>query len=459
MKRLALLIFIGLCAFEKSLAQERPNIILINIDDMGWKDLGVFGSDYYETPFLDSLAKEGLIFKQAYAAASNCAPSRASMLTGLWNTRHQMYTVSSSERGDAKDRKIIPIKNTLFLDKKFETFPQILQKIGYETIHAGKWHISPDPRDFGFKESIGGGPEGAPRNFYPPYGIRNWEGPEEDYLTDAIMTKTIARMNSVQAPFFLYYSPYAVHTPIQGKPGLAKKYVNKFSSLGQNNADYASMIENLDRNIALLFKSLQEKNQLQNTLIIFTTDHGGLKGITSQPPLRSGKGSYYEGGIRVPFFMVWQDKIKPGVNETSVITQMDLFPTLMDLLGEKSTAELDGESLIPLIFENQTLPPRSLYWHFPIYLQAYAVEDDGIRDPLFRTRPGSVIRQGDWKLHYYFEDQDVELFNLKDDIAEQTDLSNQHPEKVKELMSLLQAWWAKTEAPIPSQPNPEFKSN
>ncbi len=455
--RLFTLALVFIFQISTSIAQERPNIVLINIDDMGWRDLGIMGSDYYQTPFLDSLAEQSLVFEQAYAAAANCAPSRASMLTGLWATRHKIYTVASSERGKTEDRKIIPTKNTLFFDPAFTTFPQILQKNGYSTLHAGKWHVSKNPRDFGFDNSIGGGPEGSPRNYSSPYGLSNWEGPEDDYLSDAIMDKTIRSLSELERPFFLYYSPYAVHTPIQGKSELAKKYHSINSEIGQKNPEYASMVENLDRNLASLFSALQSREMLENTMVIFTTDNGGLKGITSQTPLRSGKGSYYEGGIRVPFFIFWKGKINPGRDKKSLITQMDIFPTLMEILDLNNEIELDGRSLWPTISKGEPLDQRRLFWHFPIYLQAYSVPDPGIRDPKFRTRPGSVIRDGDWKLQYYFEDQDFELFHLKDDPSEQNDLSSTRPEKAQELLKLLQNWWEETEAPIPTKPNPSYE--
>lgn len=257
MKKL-LITIISFLAFFQSYSQEmKPNIILINVDDMGWKDLGFMGSDYYETPFLDSLAGKGMIFDNGYSGASNCAPSRASLLTGLWSSRHHIITVASSERGKSINRKIIPIQNTMVLSKAFVTFPQVLQKNGYQTLHAGKWHISESPNDFGFDESIGGGSNGAPKSYYPPYGNVNWDGPETVYLSDAIIGKMITKINQLRSPYLLYYSPYTVHTPIQGKAELAKKYVDKSSGLGQNNSEYASMVENLDSNLKLLFFSFE----------------------------------------------------------------------------------------------------------------------------------------------------------------------------------------------------------
>ncbi|WP_075348673.1 sulfatase [Algoriphagus marinus] len=458
MKKL-LITIISFLAFFQSYSQEmKPNIILINVDDMGWKDLGFMGSDYYETPFLDSLAGKGMIFDNGYSGASNCAPSRASLLTGLWSSRHHIITVASSERGKSINRKIIPIQNTMVLSKAFVTFPQVLQKNGYQTLHAGKWHISESPNDFGFDESIGGGSNGAPKSYYPPYGNVNWDGPETVYLSDAIIGKMITKINQLRSPYLLYYSPYTVHTPIQGKAELAKKYVDKSSGLGQNNSEYASMVENLDSNLKLLFSALKQQKLLENILIVFTSDNGGLKGITSQPPLRSGKGSYYEGGIRVPMLFVWNGKIQSGINSTP-ITQLDLFPTILAAAGIQSEMNTDGINLLPLLEAEEQLDPRPLFWHFPIYLEAYSLPDPGIRDSLFRTRPGSVIRQGKWKLHYYFETKEIELFDLEADISEKTDLSKSNPEVASKLLDMMKKWWQETNAPIPTQANPEYIGN
>ena len=455
MRQLILISILFLISVQAYSQEEKPNIILINIDDMGWKDVGFMGSDYYNTPFLDSLALRGMIFDNGYSSAANCAPSRASMLTGLWSSRHGILTVASSERGKSENRKIIPIANTQTLDKKFVTFPQILNNNGYQTIHAGKWHISDSALDFGFDHSIAGGSNGAPRSYFPPYQNVNWEGPETDYLSDAIMDKLIIRTENLKSPYLLYYSPYAVHTPIQAKKELTHKYVDKSSNLEQNNPDYAAMVENLDHNLKRLFLSLKEKDLLKNTLIIFSSDNGGLKGITSQAPLRSGKGSYYEGGIRVPMFFVWEGKISAG-SDSSPISNLDFYPTILDVVGISSARPNDGNSLKGVLLGNKELAERPLFWHFPIYLAAYSQADDGIRDSLFRTRPGSAIRLGKWKLQYYFEDHEMELFNLESDIAERRDLSQSHPEQRDHLLKLLQEWWLEIQAPIPNVPNPEF---
>lgn len=442
----------------------QPNIVLINIDDMGWNDISFMGSEYYNTPHIDALADQSLVFTQGYAASANCAPSRASIHSGKWTTRHQIYTVANSDRGKSSDRKLIPIKNTTVLDKKFTTLSQKLKQQGYITCHSGKWHISDDPLEYGFDVNIAGGPQGAPGSYYPPFGNNSKqikvEKGKSEYLTDLIMENTLLFLDDVKGPFFLNYSPYAVHTPIHPVDSLLYKYENKPPYKGQKNPRYATMIENLDRNIGLLVDKLKKRKLFDNTFIIFTSDNGGYFGkITMQKPLRAGKGSYYEGGIRVPFFFLWKDKISPGKDTQTPISHLDIFPTLMDLVGDHSMEkELDGHSLLPLTTKNTSLKERSFFWHFPIYLQGYDIKYNENRDSLFRTRPGSVIRKGDWKLHYYFEDKDVEVFNLKEDIGERNNLAEVNKAKKQELLDELKYWWNKTDAPIPTEANPLYQA-
>jgi len=436
----------------------KPNIVIINVDDMGWKDQGYMGSKYYETPNIDLLSSSGMIFTNGYASAANCAPSRACLMTGKWTTRHGIYTVASSERGESRYRKLIPTKNKTILSKEFPTIASILNQNGYITCHSGKWHLSRSPLDYGFMANIGGSQAGHPISYYPPYGNVNINNRPGEYLTDAIMSETLQFIDTVKSPFFLNYAPYAVHTPIHPVKKLLHKYKNKPAWQGQGNYDYATMVENLDDNIGQLISHLRNRELLKNTLIIFTSDNGGLYGITKQKPLRAGKGSYYEGGIRVPFVFVWDKKIKINSMNEIPITNLDLFPTLLEVSGIDSSPYFpDGQNLLPILTGESDFPDRPLYWHFPVYLEAYYTHDNENRDSLFRTRPGSVIRMGDWKLHYYFEDQGLELYNLSEDISEQNNLAKANPEKTQELFVLLQAWWSSTNAPIPNELNSEFE--
>ena len=297
---------------------------------------------------------------------------------------------------------------------------------------------------------------------HKPYGrenIRvNIEAGKSEYLTDLIMEKTLTFLDQTKGPFFLHYTPYAVHTPIHPVDSLLYKYENKPAYKGQKNPKYATMVDNLDRNIGLLVNKLKERNLFEDSFIIFTSDNGGYYGkITMQKPLRAGKGSYYEGGIRVPFFFLWKNNIDAKINTQNPISHLDIFPTLMDLLGDRSMEQsLDGVSLLPFLMGDKIMEERSFFWHFPIYLQGYDIKNNENRDSLFRTRPGSVIRKGEWKLHYYFEDQGVELYNLKEDIGERNNLAEIQTDKRKELIEDLKNWWDQTNAPIPTALNPEY---
>ena len=425
---------------------------------MGWKDVGFMGSQYYETPNIDKLAAKGMVFTNGYAASSNCAPSRACLMTGKWTPRHGIYTVSPSTRGKSEHRKLIPTKNTHTLSNDHIILPEVLRDNGYVNCHAGKWHLSDNPLEYGFDVNVGGGHNGLPISYLPPYKNVKIEKGDSKYLTDLIMENTLKFVDSVQSPFFLYYSPYAVHVPIMQVDSIVPKYEKKAPWNGQNNPKYASMVDNLDRNIGLLINKLKEKHLFENTLIVFTSDNGGLYGITKQKPLRAGKGSYYEGGIREPFFFVLNNKIKPSTKSGVPITNLDIFPTILNYAGVKNASlTLDGNNLSSVLEGEKETLERSLFWHFPIYLQAYNVNDNENRDPLFRTRPGSVIRKGDWKLHYYFEDEGVELYNLSEDIGENNNLVDTNPEKKEELLKILKKWWKDTNAPIPKTKNPEFK--
>jgi arylsulfatase A-like enzyme len=425
---------------------------------MGWKDVGFMGSNYYETPNIDNLSTSGMIFSNGYAASSNCAPSRACLMTGQWTPRHGIYTVGSSERGASKYRKLIPVENTVTLAKQHEIIPEVLKNNGYKTCHAGKWHLSNNPLEYGFDVNIGGGHNGHPNSYYSPYKNVKIEGGNDDYLTDLIMEKTIDFVDTISSPFFLYYASYAVHTPINPVKSLIEKYKQKPGSNGQNNAEYATMVENLDRNIGLLITKMKNKGILDNTLIVFTSDNGGLYGITKQQPLRAGKGSYYEGGIREPFFFVFKNRIRANSKCDIPITNLDIFPTIMHYAGVKSSRlKLDGTNLSSILEGKKEQLDRPLFWHFPIYLQAYNKSDNENRDSLFRTRPGSVVRYGDWKLHYYFENDEVELYNLAEDIGEKNNLATKEPEKKKELLNYLTKWWKETKAPIPIELNPGYE--
>jgi len=443
---------------EETPMQKKPNIILINIDDLGWRDVGFMGSAYYETPNIDHLARQGIIFTQAYAAAANCAPSRACLMSGQWTPRHGIYTVDSSERGKSRDRKLVPSLNNTYLSDSILVFPELLKNAGYVTCHAGKWHLTDDPTQRGFDVNIGGCHAGNPESYYPPYRNVPLDAPSDNYyLTNLVMDKALDFVKSVQdQPFFLYYSPYAVHTPLQPVKRLLPKYENKVAWNGQNNATYATMIENLDLQVGRLIRLLKETGKLQNTFILFTSDNGGVYKITKQWPLRAGKGSYYEGGIREPMFACWKGKIPAGTSSDIPLTNLDFFPTILEVAGIEMPVGkiLDGESFLPVLRGEGTLTERPLFWHFPIYLEGGNVET---QDPVFRTRPGSAVRLGDWKLIQYFENNDIELYNLKTDPGEKINLADSNSKKVNELLGILEHWRKETHAPVPTKLNPDFR--
>ena len=439
-----------------AVVSSKPNILIINIDDMGWKDVSFAGAPFYETPNIDALCNKGMRFVNGYAAAANCAPSRASLMTGKWTQRHGIFTVGNSDRGKSKDRKLIPIANTTILPDNFLILPQIFKSNGFATCHAGKWHITENPLEKGFDVNIGGSYAGHPFSYYPPYKNVDLKAAKGERLTDVVMNGAVDFIKNTEEPFFINYSPYAVHTPIQPVPSLIEKYRKKTVSSGQSNVDYATMIENLDDNIGRLIKALEVTDKLKNTFIVFTSDNGGLFAVSNQHPLRAGKGSYYEGGIRVPFFFVWDGKIVGSQKNETPISNLDIFPTLLEVAGiEMPEEESDGQSLLPILVKDKEWDDRPLFWHFPIYLQAITDKNEN-RDMKFRTRPGSVMRYGKWKLHHYFEDDALELYNLEDDLGEQHNLVDAEPEKAKELFEMLQEWRVRTDASIPTEENPEF---
>ncbi|GAA3575828.1 sulfatase [Snuella lapsa] len=445
---------------KKKDIKEKPNIVLILVDDLGWSDTGFMGSLVYETPNLDRFAMESIVFYNGYAPAANCAPSRACILTGKNTPRHGIYTVGSSERGDAKDRKLIPTPNTTVLDSSFVTIAEVLKQKGYSSASVGKWHLSDDPLTQGFDVNIGGSHAGHPRSYFSPYKNSALEdGEKGEYLTDRLTNEAIKFLaDNKDRPFFLYLPYYTVHTPLQGKEALVKKYEDKLDGDQRFDPKYGAMVESMDENIGNLLNKLDELNISDNTLVIFMSDNGGLASVSSQFPIRAGKGSYYEGGIRVPFVIRWPKAIKDTRIDSTPISGLDIFPTILDVVNLKENLNLDGISILPLLTENRPLEERSLFWHFPIYLQSINPAKDKARDSLFRTRPGSIMRKGKWKLHEYFEDGDIELYDLETDIREQNNLSEKYPDKVKELYKELQEWRKEINAPVPMGINPEYEA-
>lgn len=442
-------------------SQNQPNIVYINIDDLGWSDLACYGSDYYETPNIDRLASMGLKFTDAYASASNCAPSRAGLMSGQYSSRHGIYTVGTSERGKSKIRKLIPVSNTTTLHDSIITIAEAFKKVGYITASMGKWHLGEDPITQGFDINIGGTHAGHPKSYFSPYKNKNLkDGQAGEYLTDRLTNEGISFIKkNKEKPFFLYMTFYTVHTPLQGKEDLINKYQKKSASRYHKNATYAAMVEAMDMNIGRLITILEELKLIENTIVIFTSDNGGLFTVSQQFPLKYGKGSYYEGGVRVPLIIRWDGKIKPNTLSTTPVINLDFYPTFLDITNSSfpDNQVLDGVNLMPVLFSTKKLKDRPLFWHFPIYLEAsggYNIETG--RDPYFRTRPGTTMRYGKWKLHQYFEDGTIELYNLETDLSENINLVKEKPNKTVELLKMLNSWRSKTNAPVPKQLNPDY---
>ena len=437
---------------------EAPNVILILADDLGWKDTGFMGSDFYETPNLDILASEGMVFTQAYAGASNCAPSRACLMSGLNTPRHGIFTVGPSERGDPRTRKLIPEPNADSLDDSFTIIPEKLAEEGYISASIGKWHLGKDPCSQGFTVNVGGSYWGMPGSYFAPYGAPDIPAPEGEYLTDRLTAEAIRFVEEYRdQKFFLYLPYYAVHSPWEGKDHLVKRFEQKKTGQCQGNPVYAAMIANLDSCIGVLINRLHEMGLDRNTLVIFTSDNGAVSHISCQDPLRAGKGSYYEGGIRVPMVIRWPGRIPAGSTTDVPVVNLDLYPTILEAVGIDYPEEsMDGVSIWPLLKNNSGPSARTLAWHYPVYLETWKQGRKGFRDPLFRTRPGTTILYGDWKLNYYYEDSVKELFNLRNDQGEHHDLSGDLPARTSELYGMMQEWIRSQHAPVPQEPNPSY---
>ena len=454
MKKL-LVLFGALLAFP---AQAKPNIVLYFIDDLGWTDVSFMGSKYYETPHVDQLSKEGMKFMSAYANAPNCAPSRACLMSGQYGPRHGVYTVGNSDRGKAQFRKLIPTKNTTVLADRFVTIAESLQSAGYVTATMGKWHLGTDPTTQGFDVNIAGKHWGSPSGggYHSPYNYPNLVNREKgEYLTDRLGQEACKFIEANKdKPFFLYLTHYAVHTPIQSKPGLKAKYQKKNPVGGHKNAAYAGMIESMDDSIGAVQATLKRLKLEENTVVIFFSDNGGHGGVTSNAPLRGSKGMLYEGGIREPLVVKWPGVTKPGAVCNEPVIGVDLYPTFLEMAGAKRPKDylLDGLSIAPLLRDaTASLDRAALYWHFPCYLQGYTS-----RHGPFRTTPAAAIRMGDWKLIEFFEDGKLELYNLKSDLSEKNNLAQKMPAKTKELHAAMLKWRKSVKAPVPTEKNPRY---
>lgn len=446
-----LIIFFGLNSFAQ---KKRPNIILIFADDLGYMDCGFTGSRTFETPHLDALAQKGIIFRNAYASAGNCAPSRAALLSGMYSPRSGVYAVGSSSRGDIKKMRLVAVPNSTQLRPDIVTLGEALQQQGYKTALYGKWHLGKtsetSPNTQGFDDYFDS-QEPNPHNKNNP--------PDDPKGIFSLTRKAIDFISAnKEKPFFLYLAHHGIHSRLQARPSS----LDRFKKMGFDNSKalYAGCIYDLDESVGLLLAHLTKLGLEENTLIVFTSDNGATQ-ESSQEPLRGNKGCYYEGGIREPFIAYWKGVTKAGaVNETSIIN-LDLYPTFLDVAQAPIPKHLDGESLLPLLNgKASTTKRKSIFWHFPIYLDNPVIRG---RDKDFRTRPVTVIRKGDWKLHLYHEEwllengkkdlaknNAVELYDLKNDEGEHNNLAITNPKKRNELLKDLLHWMKSTDAKMPT---------
>ncbi len=456
--------------------KKKPNIIFILIDDLGWKDLSIYKSEFYETPNIDSLSEDGVIFLNAYTASPLCSPTRASIMTGKYPARLGITNyIGGRERG-----KLIPPENKEYLPFEEKTIAKALKEAGYRTYHIGKWHLGEKPywpENHGFDKNIGGCEWGSPRyGYFSPYRIPTLEdGEEGEYLTDRLTDEAIKIIKETEEPFFIYFSHYAVHVPIQVPEKYVPKYKEKVKKLRldkvktfetgeyfpcehkkhlrvvrrlvQSDPYYAGMIENLDENIGRVINTLKETGKYENTIIIFTSDNGGLSTAEGSPtcnfPLREGKGWIEEGGVRVSLIIRWPgitEKLRKNVCEVPVIST-DFYPTILEMASLPLIPEQhkDGMSIVPVLKGEEKMEREAIFFHFPHY------GNQG-------GSPSSSIISNGWKLIYSYEYEKYFLYNLKEDVQEKQNLIDKNPSELKKLKEILWTFIEETGAKLPKKP-------
>lgn len=466
--RLPVWILLSLLLFAQAEAAKK-NVVFILVDDWGWADAGVQGSDFFETPNIDRLAREGMRFTQAYAAAAICSPTRAAILTGKSPARLDMTIWhEGAVRGGPKSKRLLEAKAQPNLPRGEVTLAELFKKEDYFTAHIGKWHLGKAafyPETQGYDVNIGGTYWGAPATFRWPYRgpwskndpelryVPVGSGKSGDYLTDQLTDHALRIITQQKdRPFFLSLWFHTVHTPIEGKPDLVKRFEKKPPGKIHSHAEYAAMLASLDENVGRVLRRIDDLKLTDHTVVILTSDNGGVdfstaksanRPPTSNAPFRSGKGTLYEGGLRVPLIIRWPGRTKAGSECAAQVTSQDFFPTLADALGQTEVPRHDGVSLLPLL-ENPkaSLNREALFWHYPHYYP--------------RMTPASAIRAGDWKLIQYYEDNRLELFNLKTDPAETKNLTAAQSSKTKALRKKLDTWRKETDAKAPTK-NPDWR--
>ncbi len=455
----------------------KPNIIMILLDDMGWRDLRCYGSTFYETPNLDRLARDGMRFTNGYAACPVCSPSRASIMTGKYPARLGLTNfIGGNTKGKLLDAPYIH-----YLPLQEKTIARALKEGGYRTYHVGKWHLGGRPywpEHHGFDVNMAGCDWGMPPTYFSPY--RNpvlSDGPKGEYLTDRLTDEAIRLVRESRGePFFMYLAHYAVHIPIEVPPRYIEKFADRARTVGidrqktfeegdyfpcehkrrqrivrrliQSDPAYAGMIENLDENTGRLLAAVHDAGLTESTMVVFTSDNGGLATAEGSPtcnaPLAEGKGWMYEGGTREPLIVKWPGVTEPGSICDVPVTSPDFYPTFLEMAGLKPIREqhADGESLLPLLKGNGSLKRSAIFWHYPHYGNQGGT-------------PGSSVRCGDYKLIEFFEDGRLELYNLRSDASEKHNLAQEEPERAKELKAMLAEWRVRVEAKIPER-NPHY---
>lgn len=454
-------------------ATDRPNLVLIFADDLGWRDTGFGGSDFHETPQLDQLALEGMTFTSGYAAAGNCAPSRACLLSGTYTPRHHVYAVGSTDRGPKASQRLVPVPNRNGLPRNNVMLADALKAAGYATGHFGKWHLAGKdgalPTEQGFDvsfDSFGEGPEPEGRE-------QNKAGPPEDPKGVFTLTRKACEFITAQRdrPFFCYLAHHAIHSPLQGRPETRDRFRTKARGTQHHDPLYAACVYDLDASVGQLLDHLRALGIEENTLVVFTSDNGATQ-QSPQEPLRGSKGGYYEGGIREPFLVRWPGVVRPGSSCDVPVINVDLYPTFLAAAGAPvpEGKVLDGESLLPLLRGEGGLQRQAIFWHFPGYLDKPVIRgrELDVRTG-FRGRPVSVIRKGHWKLHFFHEEWQldggrnglpgngaVELYHLGRDLGERENLATVETAKRDELLDDLLAWQKNVQALVPDKPNPAY---
>jgi arylsulfatase A-like enzyme len=477
----------GVGSAQPRTQRRRPNFVFFLIDDMGWKDLGCFGSSFYETPNIDRLAAQGMRFTNAYAACPVCSPTRASIMTGKYPARIRLTNYIPG----ARSGKLLSAEYFHYMKLEEVTLAEALKEAGYKTYFVGKWHLGGEPyypQKQGFDVNIAGDQSGAPPTYFYPYRRGKYsipgleEGKPGEYLTDRLTDESLQLIErSKDEPFLLYLSFYAVHIPLEARKELIERYQAKAKRLGlddephfltdepwpktaagdekwratlktrllQDHAVYSAMIESVDQNVGRMMSKLDELGIADDTIVIFMSDNGGLATAEGQPtcnlPLRGGKGWLYEGGIREPMIARWPGVTKAGGTCDEPVISTDFYPTMLEIAGLplKPAQHVDGESMVPLLKGTGGPRRKAIYWHYPHY------SNQG-------GKPGGAVRVGDYKLIEFYEDARVELYNLRTDLGEQHDLSAELPEKAAELRRMLHDWRKEVGAVMP-QPNPNYK--